>query len=90
MKTTVEIPDELYRRLKSQAALEGRTIKAFLLDAVKAKLGDAKKSVEEPGWKAVFGKADKQDMADLQRIIDEEFSQIDYASWGLPDPNQSS
>lgn len=31
MRTTVDIPDPIYRELKSRAALEGRTVKELLL-----------------------------------------------------------
>jgi hypothetical protein len=31
MRTTVDIPDPIYRELKSQAALEGKTVKELLL-----------------------------------------------------------
>ena len=34
MRTTVDIPDGLYRRLKARAASEGRTVKALILAAV--------------------------------------------------------
>jgi hypothetical protein len=33
MRTTVDIPDVLYRRLKAKAASEGRTVKSLLLEA---------------------------------------------------------
>jgi plasmid stability protein len=35
MRTTVDIPDAIYRRLKSRAASEGRTTKALILRGVK-------------------------------------------------------
>ena len=38
MKTTVEIPDSLYRQVKARAALKGQTIKESLVDAVRAKI----------------------------------------------------
>ena len=34
MRTTVDIPDAIYRRLKSRAASEGRTTKALILRGV--------------------------------------------------------
>lgn len=34
MKTTIEIPDELFRAAKAKAALEGRTLKALILEGV--------------------------------------------------------
>lgn len=82
MKTTVEVPDSLYRRIKVLAALRGQTVKAFFVDALREKLAiSASEPVEESGWRAVFGKADDKDMAQLQRIIDKEFSQIDPEGW---------
>lgn len=95
MRTTVEIPDNLYRQIKAHAALKGQTIKAFFLDAVREKMaGSSPESSpsqeQETGWRAVFGKADPGDMAELQRIIDEDCRKIDYAEWGLPDPDAPS
>jgi hypothetical protein len=83
MKTTVELPDPLYRQLKARAALEGQTVKAFLLDAIRAKLSADRtakrgmKKVEQVGWRAAFGAADPDDVAEVQRLIDEEFERID-------------
>ncbi len=38
MRTTVEIPDHILRRAKSAAALEGRSFKQYLLDALQSQL----------------------------------------------------
>lgn len=82
MKTTVEIPDNLYRQIKAMAALRGQSIKDFLVEAVRAKLdGDKSRPKGKTGWEAAFGAADPKDVADLQRIIDEEFSQINPDDW---------
>jgi hypothetical protein len=32
MRTTVDIPDGIYRRLKSRASAEGRSVKALILE----------------------------------------------------------
>jgi hypothetical protein len=85
MKTTVEIPDALYRQIKARAALRGQTVKDFLVEAVRDKLTkrpakDAKPS-KKTGWRAVAGKADPVEVAEFQRIIDEEFSRIDPEGW---------
>lgn len=91
MKTTVELPDKLYRQIKAQAALQGQTIKAFFLDALRDKLAQpAETAEEEAGWRAVFGKGDKEALAEVQRIIDEDHNKIDYESWGLPEPQGPS
>ena len=82
MKTTVEIPDTLYRQLKARAALKGQTVKDFMVEAVRAKLDDDRaKPTKETGWRAVFGAADPKEVAELQRVIDEEFSRIDPEGW---------
>jgi len=38
MRTTVDIPDALYRRLKSKAAEEGRSVKQLILRGVEAEM----------------------------------------------------
>lgn len=35
MRTTIDIPDAMYRRLKARAASEGRSVKALLLQAAR-------------------------------------------------------
>jgi hypothetical protein len=35
MKTTVEVPDELYRRAKAEAALRGRTLKDLVAEGLR-------------------------------------------------------
>jgi hypothetical protein len=39
MRTTVDIPDAVYRRLKVRAATEGRSVKELILRSVVADLG---------------------------------------------------
>ncbi len=34
MRTTIDIPDTMYRKLKSEAALEGRSVKELILSRV--------------------------------------------------------
>ncbi|MCI0331689.1 MAG: hypothetical protein L0228_00510 [Planctomycetes bacterium] len=82
MKTTVEIPDALYRQIKARAALQGQTIKDFLVEAVRSKIAsDKAKPKKKTGWEAAFGAADPKDVAEVQRIIDDEFSKIDPDEW---------
>jgi hypothetical protein len=82
MKTTLEIPDTLYRQLKARAALKGQTVKDFMVEAVRARLKNERSQPSEKfGWEAAFGIADPEDVAEVQRIIDEEFSKIDLDDW---------
>ena len=82
MKTTVEVPEGLYRQIKARAALKGQSIKSFFLDAIRDKLAaEQSAKPKQAGWRAVFGQANPDDIADVQRLIDEEFSRIDAGDW---------
>jgi len=70
MTTSIEIPDSTYEQVKARAAEKGMTVDEFLVDAINEKLAVD----QEHGWRSVFGKADKEAVAEVQRIIDEEFS----------------
>lgn len=82
MKTTLDVPDGLYRQIKARAALKGQTIRAFFLDAIQEKLKSEREGGKKTaGWRSVFGKATKDDVAQLQQILDDEFSEIDDEAW---------
>lgn len=42
MKTTLEIPDDIFRQVKSQSALEGIKLKDFVVQALMYRLTNAK------------------------------------------------
>ena len=49
MRTTVDIPDELFRQAKSEAALQGRRLKDLVEEGLRLVLADPEKPVaEEP------------------------------------------
>jgi hypothetical protein len=79
MKTIVDVPDRLYRQIKARAALRGQTIESFILDAVRKRLATegGASNKKQIGWRAAFGMGNKEEVAEVQRIIDEEFSRID-------------
>ncbi len=82
MKTTLDVPDGLYRQIKARAALKGQTIRAFFLDAIQAKLrAERDGGNKTTGWRCVFGKATKDDVAQLQQVLDDEFSKFDAEAW---------
>ena len=82
MKTTVDVPDSLYRQIKARAALQGKTVKAFFLDALRDKLaGDKSRRDQEVGWRSVFGKASKAEIEELERIVNEDRSRVDPEDW---------
>lgn len=83
MKTTLEIPNTVFRRAKSTAALHGQSMKDFITEAVAEKLKRTENQASEPGWKPLFGAFKKQSKAirEVQKIIDAEFSRIDPEDW---------
>jgi hypothetical protein len=69
MKTTVEIPEMVYRRIKASAALQGKTIEDFLVEAVRDKLAAAAAEPKrKTGWRSVYGAVDLKEVAELQPL----------------------
>ena len=67
MKTTVELPADLLRRLKAAAALQGRTLKDLMIEALREKLQQRR---DQPtGWRAVLGKAPKGAVRDVDARV---------------------
>jgi hypothetical protein len=73
MKTTLEIPDTLFRRAKSKAAERGQSLKEFVGEALREKLASkgSQGRSGEPEWMQGFGKLRrfrKETQAIQQRI----------------------
>ena len=81
MKTTIDIPDPLFRKAKSHAAAHGQTLKDFVADALQAKLLAANEGIAtgEPKWMAGFGKLRRlrKETARIQGVIDEAFGVVE-------------
>lgn len=81
MKTTLEIPDPLFRKAKSKAAERGQTLKDFVTEAIQDKLAGKNSGTPsaEPVWMHGFGKLRRlaQETRRIQAKIDEEFEVIE-------------
>jgi hypothetical protein len=77
MKTTLEIPDAIFRRAKSVAAERGIPFREFVTEAVKDKL--ASRNFAQKPWMAAFGKLRhlRKETARINRVIEEEFEQVE-------------
>ena len=77
MKTTLEIPDAIFRRAKSVAAERGIPLRALISEALAEKLR-ADNGSGKP-WMAAFGKLRhlRRETTKIKRIIEEEFEQIE-------------
>ena len=78
MKTTLEIPDPVFRRAKSAAAERGISFREFVTAAVEDKLAAERRAAHRP-WMSAFGKLRRlrKETARINRIIDAEFEQIE-------------
>lgn len=82
MKTTLEIPNELFRRTKAMAALRGESLKDFVTEALQAHLeSGAPRISSERGWRSVFGKARKEDVEAVDATIAAELEHVDPDEW---------
>ena len=83
MKTTLEIPDSLFRRAKALAARRGQTMAAFVTSAVESKLRADSKSAREKPWMAFAGafKADKINSRRILEAIEEVCESVDPEDW---------
>lgn len=83
MKTTLELPDSLFRRAKSSAARKGQTMTAFVTSAVEAKLaGDETAATEKP-WMQFKGllRNDRKEASRILRRIEKSCEQVIPEDW---------
>ena len=82
MKTTLEIPDAIFRRAKSAAAARGIALQEFVTEAVKDKLAANAKVAEKP-WVKHMGKLQHlhQETERISRLIEQGCEKIDEEMW---------
>lgn len=82
MKTTLEIPDAVFRKAKSTAAERGIPLREFVTQAVKEKLAENDKNSEKP-WVTHMGKLKhlRKETARINRLIEEDSEKIDAEMW---------
>lgn len=78
MKTTLEIPDVLFRRAKSAAAEQGIPFRELVTLALAEKLGP--KTRQEKPWMKSFGKLKslRKKTARISLVIEKEFGEIEH------------
>ena len=82
MKTTLEIPDPIFRRAKSVAAQRGVALRVFVTEAVEEKLAAASKKQQKP-WVRLAGglKHLRKETARINGVMKREFEQIEPEDW---------
>lgn len=82
MKTTLEIPDAVFRRAKSKAAESGIPLRQFVTEAVEEKLKKLSSSEAKPWMKHLGKLADlHEETQRINGIIEEEFEKIEPEMW---------
>ena len=82
MKTTIELPEALFRRAKSVAAQEGVTLKQLLTEALESQL-DARRRARNgkaaPKWMRAYGALRhlRHERKAIERAIESEFEKIE-------------
>jgi hypothetical protein len=79
MKTTLELPDQLFRKAKATAAERGQSLKEFVTEALRDKLLPGRGRTDEPEWMQGFGKLKRlhKETVRVQSVIDQEFEVIE-------------
>ena len=82
MKTTLEIPDPVFRRAKSLAAERGIPLRALVTEAVEEKLASSAKGSKKP-WARLAGglKHLHRETIRVNGIIRQEFERIEPKDW---------
>ena len=81
MKTTLDLPDPIFRKAKATAAARGQSLKEFVTEALQEKLGPSrgKGGSRDPEWMRGFGKLRRlhKETARVQAVIDAELEVIE-------------
>ncbi len=80
MKTTIDIPDPLFRKAKATAAERGQSLKDLVAEALRDKLGrDGQAPTGQPPWMEGFGalRRLRHETARIQTSIDDAFEVVE-------------
>jgi hypothetical protein len=82
VKTTLEIPDSVFRRAKSVAAQRGIALRAFVTEAVEEKLAAASQKEDRP-WARLAGglRHLHKETVRINGIMKSEFEKIEPEDW---------
>lgn len=80
MKTTLEIPEALFRKAKATAARQGRTLKQLVQEALSEKIARVNGlSIQQKPWMALAGglKHLHGENRRIDRVVEAEFENIE-------------
>lgn len=79
MKTTIELPDALFRRAKAEAATQGIPLKRLVQDAIERRLASSAAGSAAAPWKRLLGGLSdlRAETRRVNRTIEETFEVVD-------------
>ena len=81
MKTTLDLPDPLFRKAKATAAERGQSLRDFVAEALRDKLEQpqVRSIAGDPKWMRGFGRLKRlhKETARVQSAVDEEFEVVE-------------
>ncbi len=83
MKTTLNLPDDVFRKAKARAALRGQTFGKFLEQSLQRSLAENTEQATEPNaWLLSLPRLPRGAAAELQRVVEgADFRAVDQAMW---------
>ena len=85
MRTTVDLPDPLFREVKATAARQGMLLKDYVAQALQEKLARRPGPAEKPWMKFAGIAADDPEMVAelkrIERIVEDNFERIEEEDW---------
>jgi hypothetical protein len=81
MKTTLEIPDQLFRQAKAEAAKRGLSLKTLINVAIQKEL---KPINAIPSWRKLAGRFPSSHFKEINQFMNREHSKIDEKVWADP------
>ena len=84
MKTTIEIPDDLFREAKAIAARRGMSLKSLVTNSLRESLSAGKATLPDRPWMKFYGcmkDVPADELASISRRIEEECERVDEKDW---------
>jgi len=81
MRTTLELPDDLFRETKARAALRGQSLKSFVTEALTSYLAESTEAAPHPPWHALVGSVSPTVLREIDDRIESELGQVDPGHW---------
>ena len=83
MKTTLEIPDDLFRKAKAAAALRGVKLRDFVAEALASRLAEGEKALSTSRQHRLppQPRVSKAELRRIHQLIEEDSEKIDPEDW---------